>query len=446
MSLLAALAPSDTVLFLARVGGGVAAGMAYPTTLALITAFWTGPGRINAIALWSGTGSAIAALAPMLSGLLLEHFYWGSVFLLTLPLAVVALVLAWVLVPSHVNENADSVDNLGGVLSLVCIAALILAINFAAVQNQHALALILGVAAVVMLVLFYMRQRLAPNPLYDLGIASRPTFWVAACAGIIVFGSLMGTLFIGQQYLQNVLGYSTFNAGLAILPMALFMVLIAAPSARIVEARGSRFTLVLGSLFVLLGFLTMLILWKENIQYWKVGLGYALVGIGVGLAGTPASHSLTGSVPVKRVGMASGTADLQRDLGGAMMQSIFGAILTAGYASAAAAAVAASGKDVTASVQDALTKSFASAADIAQSYPASVQQEIIAGAKASFLQGDQWAYGAGIIAVLLGAVVVFFFFPHAVREKELLAEYHAADTATPDAAPARPRGRFETTA
>ena len=78
----------------------------------------------------------------------------------------------------------------------------------------------------------------------------------------------------------------------------------------------------------------MLLLWKEGIAYWKVGLGYALVGIGVGFAGTPASHSLTGSVPVRRAGMASATADLQRDLGGAIMQSIFGALLTAGYAAA----------------------------------------------------------------------------------------------------------------
>ena len=94
MSLLAAWAPSDTVLFAARVGGGLAAGMAYPTTLALITALWTGRGAHPSIALWSGLGGAIAALGPLLSGLLLEHFWWGSVFLLTLPLAVVAVVLA----------------------------------------------------------------------------------------------------------------------------------------------------------------------------------------------------------------------------------------------------------------------------------------------------------------------------------------------------------------
>ena len=119
------------------------------------------------------------------------------------------------------------------------------------------------------------------------------------------------------------------------------MVLVAPRSAKLVEAHGARFTLLIGYVFCLLGFLTMLLLWKEDISYWKVGLGYALIGIGVGFAGTPASHSLTGSVPVERAGMASGTADLQRDLGGAIMQSIFGALLTAGYAAAAAAAIAA---------------------------------------------------------------------------------------------------------
>ena len=192
-------------------------------------------------------------------------------------------------------------------------------------------------------------------------------------------------------------------------------------------------------MFVLLGFLTMLLLWKENIGYWKVGLGYALVGIGVGLAGTPASHSLTSSVPVRRVGMASGTADLQRDLGGAIMQSIFGALLTAGYASAATALVAASGKDISNSVENQLTKSFDGAEAIAKQYP-QYSSQITAAAKQSFLHGDQWAYTAGIVAVLLGAVVVFVFFPRFEREQQLLAEYHAEDTgeAAPAAEPGRP--------
>jgi hypothetical protein len=424
------------VLFVARVGGGLAAGMAYPTTLALITALWApGAGRTKAIALWSGLGGAIAALGPLLSGLLLEHFYWGSVFLLTLPLAVVALVLAWKLVPAHVNEGTEPVDNLGGILSLVLVGALILAINFAPVPNAGTLTVVLAGIALVSLVLFFLRQRRAPNPLYDLEIAARPPFWVAACAGIIVFGSLMAAMFVGQQFLQNVLGYSTLEAGVSILPAAAFMVVVAPRSASIVEKRGARFTLLLGYVFVLLGFLTMLLLWKDGIPYWKVGLGYSLVGIGVGLAGTPASHSLTGSVPVQRAGMASGTADLQRDLGGAIMQSILGALLTAGYAAAAGAAIASSGKDITPAVQSELTKSFDGAEAVAQQYPQYAQQ-ITAAAKTAFLQGDQWAYIAGIVAVLLGAGVVAFFFPRAERERELLARYRDEDAGSAAFTPA----------
>jgi MFS transporter, DHA2 family, multidrug resistance protein len=427
MSLLAAYAPSDEVLFVARLGGGIAAGMAYPTTLALIAALWAGPGRTKSIALWSALGGAIASLGPLLSGFLLQHFQWGSVFLVTLPLAVVAILLAWWLVPAHVNESTEPVDNLGGVLSLVLVGSLILSINFAPVPNKGALTIVLAVIAAVALVAFYARQRRANNPLYDLEVAARRTFWVAACAGIIVFGSLMGAAFVSQQYLQNVLGYSTLQAGAAFLPAIVFMVLVAPRSAKLVEARGARFTLLCGYAFLLPAFATMLLLWKEGSSYWEIALAYALIGIGVGLAGTPASHSLTSSVPVRGAGMASGTADLQRDLGGAIMQSIFGALLTAGYASAAASLVASSGKDVTADTQAELTKSFASAADTASRYPASVQDEIISGAQTAFLQGDQWAYTAGIVAILLGAVIVFFCFPKKHEEEELLARYGAED-------------------
>ena len=251
---------------------------------------------------------------------------------------------------------------------------------------------------------------------------------MAAVAGIIVFGSLMAAMFIGQQFLQNVLGYSTLEAGCSILPAALFMVVVAPRSAKLVEARGARFTLLVGYAFCLLGFLAMLLLWKEGIPYWKVGLAYALVGIGVGFAGTPASHSLTGSVPVKRAGMASGTADLQRDLGGAIMQSILGALLTAGYAAAATAAIAGSNKHVTDSVQSQLTKSFGGAEAVAEQHPKYADQ-ITAAAKTAFLQGDQWAYTAGVVAILLGAAIVFFLFPKREDEQRLLASYHAEDTA-----------------
>jgi DHA2 family multidrug resistance protein-like MFS transporter len=435
-SLLAALAPSIEVLFAGRLLGGLAAGMAYPTTLALITALWAGPARTKSIALWSGLGGAIAALGPLLSGALLEEFEWGSVFLITLPLAVVALYLAFRHVPAHVNEATEPVDNLGGVLSVLLVAALVLGINLAPVPGEGGVAAALGAGAIALAAAFVWRQRRARNPLYDLDVAGRRVFWVAAVAGIIVFGTLMGAMFVGQQFLQNVLDYSTLDAGLAILPAAVLMVLVAPRSAKLVDRYGARFTLLIGYAFCLLGFLAMLLLWKEDIAYWKVGLGYALVGAGVGFAGTPASHSLTGSVPVQRAGMASGTADLQRDLGGAVMQSILGAVLTAGYAAAVGAAITSSpdGAKVTDQVQSQLTKSFASAADTAQQYP-QYQDQIIAAAKESFLKGDEWAYLAGIAAIVIGALLVFFLFPRRTREEELLAQYRAEDAAEP-AAPA----------
>jgi EmrB/QacA subfamily drug resistance transporter len=435
--LTAAFAPTIEVLIVARVVGGISAGMAYPTTLALIAALWTGPARTRSIALWSALGGAIAALGPLVSGFLLEHFEWGSVFLVTLPLAVIALVMAIRFVPSHINETTDAVDNLGGVLSAVLVGSLILGINFAPVPGEGALAIVLFGIAIAAGIAFVYRQRHVASPLYDLDIASRQIFWVAACAGIIVFGSLMGAMFIGQQYLQNVLGYSTLQAGAAIIPAALFMVIVAPRSAKLVEARGARFTLLLGYLFCLLGFVTMFILWSGNSPYWQVALGYSFVGIGVGFAGTPASHSLTGSVPVSRAGMASGTADLQRDLGGAFMQSIFGALLTAGYAAAVSAAIAAApnGAQITSSTQATLEKSFSSAETLAAQYP-QYAAAITAGAKTSFLDGADWAYAAGIIAVLVGGAIVFRFFPKRADEQRLLAEYHAQDTAAAGAAAA----------
>jgi len=430
-SIIAGFAPSVEILIAARIIGGLAAGMAFPTTLALIAALWSGPTRTKSIALWSGIGAAIAAMGPVISGYLLTFADWGSVFLITIPLAVIALIMAIKFIPEHVNETEAPVDNIGGLMSLLLLGTLTLAINFAPVPNSGTLIIGFLIIAAISGILFIRRQRRVENPIYDLNVASRSIFWVAACAGIIVFGALMGAMYIGQQFLQNVLSYSTLDAGLAILPAAILMILVAPHSAKLVESHGSRFTLLAGYIFCLLGFLTMLILWQDHIPYWKVGLAYAFVGIGVGLAGTPASHSLTGSVPVEREGMASGTADLQRDFGGAIMTSIFGALLTAGYSRSIASQInslpASAQEQITSGIEATLQKSFSSAADLAQQHP-QYSAQIITAAKHSFLAGDHWAYLAGIVAILIGAALVFFKFPKKEEEKKLLAQYHEIDS------------------
>ncbi len=436
VSLVAGFAPSDTVLFVARVAGGLAAGMAYPTTLALITALWSGPARTRSIAMWSALGGGVAMLGPLISGFLLQYFAWGSVFLITLPLAVLALFMANKHVPAHVNEATEPVDNLGGIVSAVMIGALILALNFITVPSLQTIAIGLFVVAGVGVIVFIVRQQRARNPLYDLKVAARRTFWVAAVAGIIVFGSLMGVAFINQQYLQNVLGYNTLQAGAAILPAVVFMVLVAPRSAKLVNDRGSRATLLLGQSFLGLAFIGMLLLWGEGTNYLFVAIPLALMGIGVGLAGTPSSNSLTGSVPVRRVGMASGTADLQRDLGGALMTSIFGALLTAGYAAAMGSAIAASGQDITATTQSELQLSYSSAEDLAAQYPQYAGQ-ITAAARQSFLDGDQLAYAAGLVFVVIGLGLTFLMFPKKEDEQRLRAQFLAEDQApTAGAGPA----------
>ena len=436
-SIVAGFAPNEWVLFAARVVGGLSAGLAYPTTLALITALWAaGPARTKSIALWSALGGGVAVLGPLISGILLEYFDWGSVFLVTLPLAVLALFMAIRFVPAHVNESTEPVDNLGGILSAVLVGSLIISINFLPVPNERTLALALLGVALVALVAFFFRERRASNPLYDLHIAARPTFWVAACGGIIVFGSLMGAAFINQQYFQNVLGYSTIEAGAAILPAAVAMVLVAPRSAKLVEAHGSRRTLLSGQLAIFLCFAGMFLLWGEGTSYWVVMIPLILLGIGVGLAGTPSSNSLTGSVPVKRVGMASGTADLQRDLGGALMTSIFGALLAAGYASAMGQLIDSSGKNITESTQSQLQLSYASAENLAKHNPQYADQ-ITAAAQQSFLDGDRWAYIAAMVAVLIGMGLVFRFFPKKESEETLRAGYHAQDAGA-DTTPVAP--------
>ena len=136
------------------------------------------------------------------------------------------------------------------------------------------------VVAAVAGVMFFLRQLRAANPLYDLHVAARPTFWVAACAGIIVFGSLMGAAYISQQFLQNVLGYSTLAAGASILPAGIVMVLVAPRSAKLVGLHGSRRTLLTGQSLLVIAFVLMLLLWKEDISYWEVAVAYVFLGAG----------------------------------------------------------------------------------------------------------------------------------------------------------------------
>lgn len=428
-SFLCAYAPNIELLIAGRILTGVAAGMAYPTTLALITALWgPGPKRVRAIALWSGVSGGAAVVGPVIAGALLEVFWWGSVFLIAVPPAVIALILVIRTVPSHVNESTESVDHLGGVLSVFMIAFFVLGISMISAPGMLGFSIMMLVSSALVGFGFITRQRHAANPLYDLKYARRVLFWVPAIAGMIVFGSLMGALFIGQQFMQNVLGYTTLEAGAAILPASFAMVLVAPSSAKLVDRFGSKVTLLIGFAFLFPAFVLMLITWKVETSYAWVAIAYIFIGFGAGIALTPASRSLTSSVPISKVGMASGTTDLQRDLGGSTMQALLGSLLTAGYAYAFGQQIAASpqANQVSEATQTALLQSYSSAQNLAAQYP-QYETQIIAAAKQSFLEGANLAYGAAALAVVIGAVLVFWKFPKAKGELALEHQYELED-------------------
>lgn len=432
-SLLSAWAPNPELLILGRVATGLASGMAYPTTLALITALWAaGAARTKAIALWSSVSGGAAALGPFVAGALLERFWWGSVFLIAVPLAVVCVALVVVLVPAHVNESTERVDHAGGVLSVLMIAALVTGIANISSPGYLGISLALLGAAALLVIAFVLREQRAANPLYDLHYARRRMFWAPAVTGLIAFGALMGTMFVGQQFLQNVLDYSTFQAGAAILPGAIGMVLVARPSAALLGTRGSRVTMLVGFVLLTSAFTVMLVGWKQASPYWIVGLAYLLMGSGAGFALTAASRALMSSIPVTRVGMGSGTSDLQRDLGGSILQALLGAILAFGYAASFSRQIAGSpeASEVSAQTQTELLHSFSSAEAIGQQYP-QYQAQIIEAARESFLSGANWAYATGLLAVVVGGVIAALAIPRKADEEALFAGYAKAD-AQPD--------------
>ncbi len=430
VSFAAAFSPTMGALVVSRVLTGIAAGMAYPTTLSLITALWApGPRRTRAIALWSSVSAMATVIGSVAAGALLEFFWWGSAFLMAAPVAAIALVLVWRTVPGHVAESTRSVDHLGGVLSVIGVAALVLGVSTVFAPGQTAVGAALLAAATVSLTAFVWRQRTARAPLYDLRVAARRTFWVPALAGMIVFGSLMGAMFVGQQFLQNILGYDTFEAGLAVVPAAIALLLVAPWSARLVTARGTRTAMLSGYAFVFAGFLGTL-LWREHTPYWVVGACFFVIGCGAALAMTPASRSLTDSTPVRRVGMASATSDLQRDLGGSIMQALLGAILASGFAHAFSRSIAATGhaSQIPDQVTQALQASYASAVHVADQYP-QYRQAILDAAAQSLVSGAFGAYLVGTVAIAGGAALVGLLVPKRDREQQLMAEYRATDAA-----------------
>jgi len=423
-AMVAAWAPTPEVLILARFASGVAAALLFPTTLSLISALYRGKARVSAIALWSGLGAGVAALAPVLGGWMLENFWWGSVFLITLPLVVLALLVGLWVLPWHASEEVFPVDHIGGVLSIIGVGGLVIVIE--RIDKGITTSWLISFAvAVIALAAFLWRQTRAPRPLVDLPLAKARTFWVAFVAGAITFGSLIGTMFIGQQFTQNVLGYEPLTAAAVVVPAAITMALFGQIAGRMVNQLGSKLTFSVGLIVVALAFAMMLLTWEAGASVgWVIG-AYALIGSGVGLCVTPASRSLMSSVPPVRGGMGSAFLDLTRDFGGAIMQAIMGALLAGAYSAKIAADLASLPSSQAAKVSDetadALTSSFQSAEQVAQQYPDYASQ-ITSAAADAFTSGKSAAMLVALVMALIGLALVVFVYPRKQAEEAYYAK------------------------
>lgn len=425
---LSSLAWSVETLMAAQVLVGLAGGMAFPTTLSLITALWAeGPRRTGVIALWSSVSSMATIAGAILAGLVLLLMSSQWVFVLSVPIAAVGFVLVLIFVPAHVDESSEPVDHLGGVISAAALGCLVLGVTFVFAPGESTRGGVLLGAAVVLLGLFGWRQAKARFPLFDLSIAKQRLFWLPAAGGLIAVGTLSGAMFVGEQFMQSVLGYNPLQAGLAVAPAVVSLLLTAPLSAKAVGRLGTRTTMLIGYAF-LLGAVISMLFWREHSPYPLIGFSFFAIGIGVTYVMTASRRALTSSTPVRRAGMASATSDLQSDLGGSVMQALLGAVLASGFAAVFARQIAASpeASSVSTQVTEALQSSFALAAHVATQYP-EYSDQIMEGARTSLLDGSLLAFVIGAGVILLGAIAVRIGLPNRDRERELMAARgHAA--------------------
>nr|WP_174799818.1 MFS transporter [Microbacterium saccharophilum] len=333
ISVLAAFAPSATLLIAARAGMGVFGAMLMPSTLSLLRSIFTDRDqRRFAIAVWAAMFSAGSALGPIVGGILLEHFSWGSVFLMSVPVLVPLLVLAPLLVPESRDPRPGRIDPLSIVLSMLTMIPIVYAIKEFAVHGAGVLPLVLVVAGLGFGIVFVRRQLTSASPMLDMRLFGRGTFTGALLVNLLSIVALVGFLFFVAQHLQLVLGMSPLDAGLALVPGMLAMIvagLVIVPIARRVDA---RIVVPAAMLFSVAGYLLVAVSTAEASLALLV-IAFVLLGLGIGAAETVSNELILASAPPAKAGSASAVSETAYELGAVLGTTVLGGILTALYRS-----------------------------------------------------------------------------------------------------------------
>jgi EmrB/QacA subfamily drug resistance transporter len=404
-SLVGAFADGPGMLIAGRAIMGVGAAFVMPSTLSILTNVFPARERAKAIALWAGISGSGAALGPIASGLLLEHFWWGSVFLVNLPIIAVALVAGWVFVPKSKDATHSPLDPLGAVLSIIGLSALVYAI----IEGPHhgwlsAASIVWFGLAIVVLVAFCFWELRTRHPMLDLHLFQNPRFSVASGGITLVFFAMFGTFFVLAQYLQGVLGYSPLGAAVRLLPMSFVMMFVAPQTPKLVGRLGADKVGALGLGLVAAG-LGGVAFFRVDTPYLQLVITMCVLAAGMAMTMTPMTTQLMASVPRDRAGMGSATNDTTRELGGALGVAVLGSLLASRYTSGMSDAVA----GLPAQVADVAESSIGGALGLAQQ--GLVPEEVVAAARSAFVDGLTLAAATGGILVFLAMFAVKRYLP-----------------------------------
>ena len=339
-STLAAFASGTGPLIGARVVMGLGATFVMPATLSILNAVFPPKERAQAIAAWSAVAGAAVVIGPTLGGLLLDHFWWGSVFLINVPLVAVALAGVVMTVPETAEPSHSRFDIPGVVLVAGALFAIVDAIIEAPDRGWTApLTLGLAAAGVTALAAFVWWELRMPSPLIDLRVFTSRAFSAAAGSVTVIFFALFGSLFVLTQYLQLVQGYSPLSAGLRALPFALAMAAVSPVSPLIAARLGTRVIMPAGMALMGLGLLDLSTAGVHT-AYPALAVAVAIMGAGMGLVMAPASNTIMTTVPAHQAGAGSAINDTIREVGGALGVAIVGSLSAAVYRSRLGSALA----------------------------------------------------------------------------------------------------------
>lgn len=428
-SALAAFSTSPEMLIASRALLGLGGATLMPSTLGLLrTIFPERRERQAAIAVWAAAFSGGAALGPVLGGLLLEHFWWGSVFLINVPVMVVFMVAALVLLPESKDPHPGPFDVPSALLSIAGLLLVVYSLK-SAVKDAGWVDLATLVAGAALLTVFVRRQRRLEHPMIDTRLFARPGFSAAVLVNVIAVFTLLGVMFFFPQYLMLVLGMGSAQAGLWLLPLALATIAGALTSPVLARVVPVRVVIVTGLALLTAGMVLASRLEATGPLATFVASS-VLIGLGIGLAETLTNDVILTTAPPSRAGAASAISETGYEFGGAMGTAVLGTLGMAVYARGLGAGAPA-GLDP-AQVEGA-SQTLGAAHELAGSLPGEVGLALTQQASEAFVAGMDVVAATSAVVLLAAVVIAFRGLAGPVSDG---ADPAPADTAGPETDPA----------